>query len=284
MENMIRTSNQSLLASKEMLATNIVGRMKVNSISEYRGVWIIKMEDEVLILIKKYDGFETLSLDDLMNCDAKSYYSIAIMLAKGPICQAVMNDDTLKAVKNKLYYEVPIFMKQEVRRNRAEIIRDTQRQHYVLDFSSSKELKMNAMKIYGPFTHFKEGKDYLAKISKIYEARNEDVDVFAKTVHKYKEDDGTVRILRFVTINVPLSNKGRFAGVRYACGPNIGRHLHKMFTVGNTIKAVEKFKEKYVLENGFENGDVQERVIDGEIYYEVIDVVEIHNPYNEVVS
>ena len=277
MENILRTPMEGLKASKKMTMTNIIDKMSVNTINQYRGSWIVKTEKETFILVKKPAGLVKVTIPELMAMDAKEYYNIIVMFCKGASCTVTIDEDMQSKLNSSDgMHTVPMYVHLQIRDGKAEVISDTKPLHFVIDFTDSDLYTENAVSVYGPFTYFKEAKKYMASISKVLDCEKDEIYDYTTTSHLYRMDNYNCRSLRVVTLNLPLKLEPEFVLARYSCGVTSSAQHVGIVGVYETKEAAERFKKKYALNNDFGYEDSKEFIDNGATAYDMLTIDRIY--------
>lgn len=268
MENMVKVYNMES-NEDEILLKEIVNNMLNNRIRHYRGFWIAKFSGEVVFVLKKSQNVEIMSYDEIL-INPNNYCTIKSTIDKGILYEAILYGHALHDIRVKRRLDLISYHADNLlKRRKVRIYTNRRELHFVLDFLASNKFKANAMHISGPFNHLEEAKECLITRAKLHDANLEsEHDLFCII----PIEDNLKRIIRIISVDLPLCNKAEYAVVRYIFGPT---EAHEVVGLFNNLKEAEVRKKAYNQKYNLGNLCVKSLEKNGITYYHVIDVLPV---------
>lgn len=268
MENVIKIYNMES-NKDETLLKDIVNSMLNNRVRHYRGFWIAKFSGEVVFILKKNQNLEIMSYDEIL-VNPNNYCTIKATIDKGILYEGILYGNALHDIRVKRRLDLISYHADNLlKKRKARIYTNRRELHFVLDFLASNKFKANAMHISGPFDYSEEAKECLITRAKLHGANLEsEHDLFCIV----PIEDNLKRIIRIISMDLPLSNKAEYAVVRYIFGPT---EAHEVVGLFNNLKEAENRKKGYSQKYSLGNLCVKSFEKNGNMYYHVIDILPI---------
>lgn len=187
--------------------------LKVNTVTKYLGVSILKTDKYTKMYISMKDSCDVLDIseDSLSRMSTKEIHDVSLRLSKGAELSFHVDENDIKAIES-LPEIIKTITSNRIKEGNVKYHTKHKARHFVL--MSKGKGKDVANSVYGPFSFVSDAKEFMKSISNIDKCIVHDGVVYTTSKHKYIDVDGDMVYIEVTSKLSHIKYEPKYAVVR----------------------------------------------------------------------